>query len=163
MVNEICFSDVLLESGTEIFETMAFMSVERASEPNQKIEGDSLLASITFNGAIEGCLAICCGLPCAKAIAANMLGLEPEDEISPEDINDAIGEMGNMIVGGVKSRIHESIGALQISIPTVISGHELVNNLGETNKVSVEVIIDDNYPARLSLWYRKASDVSERN
>ena len=54
MVNEICFSDVLLESGTEIFETMAFMSVERVSKTNQKIEGDSLFGSIAFKGDVSG-------------------------------------------------------------------------------------------------------------
>ncbi len=163
MINEICFSDIILESATEIFETMAFMSVEKASEPKQNIDGDSLLASITFKGALEGCLSICSGMPCTKAIAINMLGTESEEEIQPKDIADALGEMANMIMGGVKSRVLESIGAIDISIPTVVHGNDLTNNFGRKNKILVEVMIDDNYPARFSMWYREASDKLRTN
>lgn len=163
MINEICFSDILLESATEIFETMAFMSVEKASEPKHSIDGDSLLASITFKGALEGCLAICCGLSCARAIAINMLGEGSEEEIKPKDIADALGEMANIVIGGVKSRALESIGTLDISIPTVVHGNDLMNNFGRKNKILVEVMIDDNYPARFSMWYREASDKLRRN
>ena len=163
MINEICLCDVLLESAKEVFERTVFMPLDKASEAGHKIEGVSFLGSITFNGALEGCLTIYCSLPCAQAITINMLLIDPTDEIYPEDITDAIGEVTNMVMGSVKSRAQEKIGALKVSIASVVSGRELVNSLGRASKVSVEVTIDDNYPATFSLWYREASDASVEN
>ena len=57
MLNEICFRDVRLESAKEVFEEMVFMPLDRASE-SEKMKGCPLLGSITFKGAIDGCLAI---------------------------------------------------------------------------------------------------------
>jgi chemotaxis protein CheX len=163
VISEMCFSDVLLESATEIFETMVFISLEKNSELNEKIEGDSLLASITFKGDLEGCFAICCSLSCARAIATSMLGIESDGEIQQGDITDAIGEVANMVIGGIKKRVLESVGSFTISIPTVVGGQELESSISRTNKVSVGATIEHNYTARFSLWYREPSGSLRRN
>jgi len=158
MIDQVALNDVLLAGAKEIFETMVFVSLEESSEPGQEIEGDALLGSITFKGGIEGCLAICCSVPCAKTIATNMLGMDISEEIGKEEICDAIGEVTNMIMGSVKSRILEDIGNLEVSIPLVVSGRELENNLGDgANKTLVKVSVEDEYTAELVLLYRKAS------
>lgn len=155
MIDQICLNDVLLAGAKEVFETMIFMDLEESSEPEQQIEGDALLGSITFKGSIEGCLAICCGVACAKTIAANMLGIDPDEQLSEEDVRDAIGEVTNMVMGSVKSRIQESIGNIDVSIPLVVSGRELGNSLGDgAKKVLVKVNIENEYIAELSLLYR---------
>jgi len=157
MVDEVCITDVLLAGAKEVFETMIFMELEESSEPEQKIEGDTLLGSITFKGDIEGCLAICCGVSCAKTIAANMLGMGPDEEISHGDICDAIGEVTNMVMGSVKAHLQDSVGNVEVSIPTVVSGRELENNLGDgASKVLIKVSIEDEYAVEFSLLYRKA-------
>lgn len=158
MIDQVALNDVLLAGAKEIFETMVFMSVEESSEQGQEIEGDALLGSITFKGSIEGCLAICCSVPCAKTIATNMLGMDISEEISKPEICDAIGEVTNMIMGSVKSRILEGIGNLEVSIPSVVSGRKLENSLGDrANKISVKVSVEDEYTAELVLLYREAS------
>ena len=159
VINNALLTDALLSGAKEVFATMIFMELEECSEPEQKIEGDTLLGSITFKGNIEGCLSICCGMPCAKTIATNMLGLEPDEEISQDDINDAIGEVANMVMGIVKARIQDSVGGLQVSIPTVVSGRRRENSLGDgTSKISMKINIEDEYIAELSLLYRQSSD-----
>ncbi len=163
IINEICLCDVLLESAKEVFERTVFMPLYKAPEPGHKIEGVSFLGSITFKGALEGRLTIYCSLPCAQAITINMLLMDPTDEIYPEDIADTIGEVTDMVMGSVKSRVQEKIGALKVSIASVVSVRELVNSLGRASKVSMEVAIDDNYPAAFSLWYREACDASGEN
>lgn len=158
MVDEIALNDALLAGAKEIFETMIFMSLEEFSEPGQEIEGDALLGTITFKGSIEGCLAICCSVPCAKTIAVNMLGMDPSEEISKEEICDAIGEVTNMVMDGVKSRIQGNISGLEVSIPSVISGRELENSLGDrASKTLVKVSVEDEFVAELSLLYRESS------
>jgi chemotaxis protein CheX len=157
MIDEVCFSAALLEGVKEVFETMIFMDIEESSEPEEKIENDSLLGSITFQGEIEGCLGIRCGMPCARTIAANMLGMDPGEEISQPEICDAIGEVSNMVLGSIKSRIQESAGELQVSIPTVVSGQNLENNLGEgASTILVKVNTGDEYVIELSFLYRKS-------
>jgi chemotaxis protein CheX len=158
MVDEVCLSEALLSGAKEVFETMIFMDLEGTSEPAEKIEGDALLGTITFTGNVEGCLAICCHMPCAKVIAANMLGMEPTEEIGKDEISDAVGEVANMVMGSVKSRVQDKTGNLEVSVPSVVSGWELNNSLGEgASKISVRVNIEDEYIAELSLLYRESS------
>jgi chemotaxis protein CheX len=157
VVEQICLNKVLIESAKEIFETMVFMELTEVTEPEQNVDGWALLGSITFKGGIEGCLAICCSASCAKAIAVNMLGLEIPDELTEEGTCDAVGEITNMIMGGVKSRVLKSVGNLEVSIPSVISGRELRNNLGDkATKISVKIKIDDKHTAELILLYRES-------
>jgi len=157
MIEQVCFNEVLIESAKEVFETMVFMDLTEATEPDQNVEGWALLGTITFQGSLEGCLAICCGTACAQAIATNMLGIDTNEKLTEEDTCDAIGEIANMIMGSVKSRLLENVGNLEVSIPSVISGHELRNSLGEgAEKISVKVNIEDEYVAELSLLYRES-------
>jgi len=161
MIEQICLDKVLLEGAKEVFETMVFMEIEQATEQDNKIEGWALLGSITFKGFHEGCLAICCGVDCAKAIAVNMLALDYE-EVGEEETCDAMGEVVNMVMGSVKSRIQDEFGNLEVSIPSVVSGRQLQNNFGkEAVKLAIEVYIGDEYLARLILSYRE-SKVTEK-
>ncbi len=159
MIDEICFSAALLEGAKEVFETMIFMDLEEPSEPDQQIEGDSLISSITFMNAIKGCLAIRCSIPCARTVAANMLGIDTPEEITEEELCDALGEVANMVMGSVKSRIADDIGEVQVSIPTVIRGQNLANSLGEgANKILVTVNTGDEEIIEFSFMYREDTE-----
>ena len=159
MIDEVCLNEALLGGAREVFETMIFADLEESCEPEDDIEGDALLGSITFKGKLEGCLTICCSVPCAKTIAINMLGMEPSEELSEAEICDALGEVTNMVMGGVKSRILDSVGNLEVSIPTVVSGRGLQNSLGEgAIKTLVKVKFEDEYIAELSMLYRESSE-----
>ena len=158
MVDEVCLNDALLAGAKEVFETMIFMDIEESSEPDRQVEGDALLGSITFKGNLEGCLTICCGVLCAKTIAVNMLGMDSGEELSKEETHDAIGEVTNMVMGSVKSRVQDSVSDLEVSIPSVVSGRGLDSSLGDgTTRILVKVGIEDEYIAELSLLYRENS------
>jgi chemotaxis protein CheX len=157
MIDQLCLNEVLIESAKEVFETMVFMDLAETTEPDQNVESWDLLGSITFKGSMEGCLAICCSTPCVQTITINMLGMDTIAELSEADICDAIGEIANMIMGGVKSRLLEKVGNLEVSIPSVISGRELKNNLGDgAEKISIKVNIEDEYVIELSLLYKES-------
>ncbi len=144
MINEICLDGILLEAAKEVFETMIFMSVEGCPD-NVSVEGNSLLGSITFTGDIEGCLSTCYNVDCAKTIACNMLGVDPDDDMEDSEIRDAIGEISNMVMGSIKAILmSKGIGNLNVSIPCVVSGKELTSSLGDdTTELSVPVYIDE--------------------
>ena len=159
MIDEICLNEILLDSAKEIFETMISVNIEESHETEKITEGDSLLGSITFKGRIEGCFAICCSVPCAKTIALSMLAMDPSEELSEVEISDAIGEVTNMVMGGIKSRILEAVGKVEISIPMVTRGQGLQNSLGEgAIKTLVRVKFDNECVAELSMLYRESSE-----
>ena len=90
MIDQEVSRDVLEHATRDIFEMMIFMGVERVDPTEFKhLDGNSLLGTITFNGGIEGCFGFCCSDASAKAVAASMLGLDPDDEVADQDVNDA--------------------------------------------------------------------------
>lgn len=158
MIEQVCLNQLLLDSVKEIFETMIFMDVLENEQPDEAVSGDAVLSSITFKGDLEGCLGICCETACAQTITMNMLGFDSIDGIAEADVCDAVGEVANMVMGSLKKRLHDTYSNLELSIPLVIHGRQLKNTLGEgTQEICVEVKIEDQYPARLSLLYREKS------
>jgi chemotaxis protein CheX len=155
MITTVSLKDVLLDSTKEVFETMVFMAVEESLQDGAGLGERALLGTITFKGHLEGCLSICCGQACARTIAASMLGMGSGEELSESDISDAIGEIANMVLGAVKSRIQNEVGGIEVSIPSVVEGRELRNSLGEgANQVRIRVSIEEEHIADLSLLYR---------
>ena len=169
MVDEVCLSEALLAGAIEVFETMIFMDIRESTAQGQEasresssqdgaeqhLKGNTFLGSITFTGDMEGCLGICCSVPCARAIAQNMLGMAQTDELGEAEITDAIGEVANMVMGSFKSRVQKTAGNLNVSIPTVVKGRSLDASVGDASRTVINVNIADEYAAELSLLYRQ--------
>jgi chemotaxis protein CheX len=152
---EIDFAQIVLESARENFETMIFMAIEEVTEPGLSVEGASLMGTITFKEALEGCFSIACSKDCARAIGLNMLGMDPSEELSDDEVSDAMGEVTNLIMGSIKKNLHEYIDDLIVSVPLVVSGKTLSSNLGEgSEKVVVYLNIEDEHLAELTMSYR---------
>ena len=156
MIEQICLNKDLIESAKEVFETMVFMDMEEIEDPQSKVEGEALLGLITFTGDLQGCLGICCSIACARAIAMNMLGIDSPNDLSKEDTCDAMGEIANMVMGSLKTRLLEHFGNLEVSIPSTVTGKELNNNLGENaQKILIKCNIEDEYVTEFMLLYRE--------
>lgn len=107
-------------------------------------------------GDVEGCFAICCSEPCVQAVTASMLALEPGSPFSDNDIIDVVGEIANMIMGGIKTRVQPAIAHIEISIPSVLHGRQLQNRLGEAmTRIGVPVTIAQQHHAELSRLLRQ--------
>ncbi len=157
MVTTTCLRDSVLDGAKEVFETMIFMALEEVTDPTPEMEDVTLLGTITFKGSLEGCLGICCGMSCARTIAANMLGMDPSEEIGKDDINDAVGEVANMVMGAVKSRIQDEVGVVEVSIPSVVKGMELTSSLGErATELVINGNLEEEHNVRFSLLYRES-------
>jgi chemotaxis protein CheX len=154
MIDQVCLSDSLLQAAKEVFSSMIFMDIEPLPQPTT-LGNETLLSSITFKGDIEGCLAICCELPCAKTIAGNMLGVESTDGMGEQEWVDAMGEVANMVMGSVKSRLQESTPNIEVSIPSVVSGREIKANMGDRMvRTVVHVQVGGQYAAELCITHR---------
>ena len=75
-------------------------------------------AFVQITGAWTGAVLVSCSTELAGTVTAAMLAMTVE-EITQEDISDAIGEVANMVGGTVKSLMPEPA---ELSLPTVIFG-----------------------------------------
>ena len=157
MATVLALKDTLLDSAKEVFESMVFMPLSLVDEEMPDTGEAMLLGTITFTGSLEGCLSISCGDAGARTIAANMLCLDSPDELSDEDIIDAIGEIANMVMGSVKTRIQDTVPDITISIPSVIQGRELHSRLSEGMvQAVINVTLAEEYRAAFSLIHRES-------
>ena len=150
--------EALFAGAKEVFETMIFMSLEPCADAVTLPVAESILGTVTFKGGLEGCMGICCTMACAEDIARNMLGIEPSTELSRTEIYDAIGEVSNMIMGSLKTRIIENAGDIQVSIPSVVSGNHLDTVILEgQDRICVPAFLDEHIMMLSLLSKRKNS------
>lgn len=69
-----------------------------------------------------------------------------ENELSETDVNDALGELANILAGGVKTRMSKTHGGISLSLPIVMEGHLRVTDRQQVDKLDVAV---NDVPVRL--------------
>jgi len=161
MTTVLSLKDVLLDSAKEVFESMVFMALEESEGDPPETTDITLLGTITFTGDLEGCLTVCCAMPCARTISANMLCMDSPDELSDADVIDAMGEICNMVMGSVKTRVQDYVANITISIPSVVQGRELRSRLSEgTTRIALNATLAAEHHAIFALVYREVGGAS---
>jgi CheY-specific phosphatase CheX len=154
MVATESLKDIVLDAAKEVFESMVFLSLDESTmavDPSDQ----AFLARITFRGGIEGCLSVQCDPGGARRIAAGMLCSETPEGLSESEVVDALGEIANMVMGGVKTRLQDQIKDIVMSIPSVIQGRELSTRVGEgAVRLVIPVLVGQQNPVQMSLLYR---------
>ena len=107
----------------EVFDTMLSMAL--AEKKNTGFtEGSRIVGSVSLAGTVSGTVNIHVSDVFARRITANMLGMEPDEIDSEEEVHDVIGELSNMIGGDLKSRLCDAGFACELSIPSITSGKD---------------------------------------
>jgi chemotaxis protein CheX len=75
-------------------------------------------ASVQISGAWEGVVHLQCAATLAAQAAATMFGIGPA-EVRADQIQDALGELANMVGGNIKALLPEPS---RLSLPTVVDG-----------------------------------------
>ncbi len=84
-----------------------------------------------------------------------MLCMDDGSALSDSEITDAIGEIANMIMGGIKTRVQHEVANIEISIPTVVLGRQMRNRPGEAmSQITIPVTIAPGHRAELSLVHQ---------
>ena len=71
----------------------------------EPLEDEHLLGTIGFSGKVVGAVYLRMNLASARAIAAGILGLTPEEMQDPNEIRDVAGELLNIMTGNFKSNL----------------------------------------------------------
>ncbi len=116
--------DKIIESTVEIFTTMVMMdiSVSEADINDKGKLNNSITGLIGLAGTHKGVLAIHIPNKVAFAITGSFLGMEV-NEVN-EDVEDAVGELANMLGGNVKTILSEKGRDIELSLPSTISGSQ---------------------------------------
>lgn len=117
--------DALVNSAvTEVFGTMLNMNLSCGSVADgDHRNGETHVAgAVGFIGQIAGVVYIHVPEPFAKEITGQLLGLSESEIEGHEMVNDAMGEMANMIVGHMKSRFSDRGVPCVLTIPSVVRG-----------------------------------------
>jgi chemotaxis protein CheX len=134
----------VIDATQEVFSTMIMMDAADdypLQEPINRFQC-SITGMVGFAGTYSGVISIHCPVSLALRITSSMLGMEC-DEVN-EDLNDAIGEIANMLGGSVKQVLSKGGLDVKLSIPTVISGEDYtVNSLSDMDCVVIPFKIDD--------------------
>ena len=133
----------VINATREVFSTMVMLEVVDdfpLKEPVSRFQC-SITGMVGFAGTYSGVISIHCPVNLALKITSNMLGIDC-DEVN-EDLNDAIGEIANMLGGSVKQVLSKGGLDVKLSIPTVISGEDYtVNSLSDNDCVVVPFAVE---------------------
>lgn len=115
-------SGKIIDSTNEIFSSMVMMEIAVNGDIQNSIEPlqNSITGVIGLAGTHKGVLAIHFPHTVAMAITGSFLGMDV-DEIN-EDVEDAVGELANMLGGNVKAILSDNGRDIDLSLPSVISG-----------------------------------------
>lgn len=126
LLNMIPMTDLKMaveSSVTEVFDTMLSMPVETLDAAERvSLPGECLVGSVGFGGAVAGMICMHITEAFSREVTASMLGVKVHEVSGDDDINDAIGEVTNMIAGNVKSLLSSATGSCSLSIPSIARG-----------------------------------------
>ncbi|MBW8001569.1 MAG: chemotaxis protein CheX [Planctomycetes bacterium] len=144
MIELASLKDSIWDSIKETFETMISLPIENLdTDTEQEKLISPVICTITFTNDINGSLSILCAYKTAEKITKAMLMMESNEDIDEPGVHDALGEVTNMVLGGLKTRLADTASDIQISIPTVIKGTEIFPRIGKgVENVAITTAID---------------------
>jgi chemotaxis protein CheX len=129
---DVKFVNAFLEGTINVLKTMAFIE-PRPGKPYLKQDNTAvgdISGIIGLTGAARGSLALSFSGSCILRVVSNMLGEEISDLNA--DIQDAVGEITNMISGAARKNLEAKGFNITAAIPTVVfgKGHSIIHVMG---------------------------------
>ena len=112
---------VLELAAREVFSLMLGVELTSASEPVSE-EGLGITSMVGLAGTLRGLLSLRCSSKSAALMASKMLGIDASS--NGDEVQDAVGEVCNMVAGNFKNKIAGLGDGCQLSVPTVITGED---------------------------------------
>lgn len=131
--------DSINDAASNVFATMLGGDLGRGADSlatGAPDPTDGVVSFIGIAGAWAGTGSLSCSSVMACAICSQLL--MTETSAVNEEVLDAVAELTNMIIGGVKTDLERYVGALGLSIPTVVFGRNFrTRSVGSTEWIVV--------------------------
>jgi chemotaxis protein CheX len=122
-VNDDELEKILAEATTTVFTTMLSFKVEPGKIDGPIFNGDTHIAgAVGFTGAYNGIIYLYSSATFARLMTCSLLGMTDEEIEGDDMVNDAMGELTNMVAGNVKSRLDNHGAHCTMTIPSVVRG-----------------------------------------
>jgi chemotaxis protein CheX len=108
-----------------VFSTMLNFKVEFQTLDGSFFDGqDHVAGTVGITGAFTGMIYFYANAQFARKMTCSLLGMRDHEIEGNEMVNDAIGELTNMLAGYIKSRLDNSGLKCVMTIPTVVRGRD---------------------------------------
>ena len=114
---------------------------------------ECLTAMVGLAGTYNGLVSVHVPWPLAISFTSLMLGMEVTE--IDDDVNDAMGEIANMIAGSFKQHLSKGGSDIQLSTPSVVNGADYVVSSGnDLENITLKFASDDE-------WFMVAISIEE--
>ena len=136
--------NIILKVTAETLEKLVFMFASPYDPENSTEQDPDIGVSVSFTGPFSGTLGMKVSGEVLSEITVNMLGVDDEDEITPEDQNDALKETINVICGNILPAIGGKEAVFNIGAPEIIpEGEDIKGSNGEELVSDVKLSLDE--------------------
>ena len=126
--------EVMAEVFCRVLEKLAFMFGEEVEKEELSGEGESYYHSmISFKGSCSGAFGIAAPVNFCLELAANVLGMDPDEDEVKGKAGDALKELLNMMCGQLLTDMFGDEEVFDLSVP----------RLSEMDKTGWEKLVDD--------------------
>lgn len=135
--------NLLTDIVTSVLEQQAFAMVEPCADTPTIPPTASLLLSITYHGSASGQIVLLMPHTLSIELAANILGIDEDDDFAEEDAPDAMKEVLNVICGQMLTTVYgvDEIFTLSIPIHQIIAPQEWAQYQNKTHGITL--LVDD--------------------
>jgi chemotaxis protein CheX len=122
-VKEDDIETFLTDASVSVFATMLSFNVTVSKTEEDFFNGESHIAgAVGFTGAYNGVIYFYSSATFARRLTCGLLGMSDHEIEGDEMVNDAVGELTNMIAGQVKSKLDSRGDHCTMTVPSVVRG-----------------------------------------
>jgi two-component system chemotaxis response regulator CheY len=122
------YDEILQEVAEETMMSLAFLFAMPDDETPEQPMGECVLAEVDFSGPFSGTVFLRLPRAILPELCANMLGMEPGDDIPAEQQRDAAGELLNVICGNLLPKIAGSEAVFKVEAPKLLDNTDIPAN-----------------------------------
>lgn len=105
---------------------------------------ECLTAMVGLAGRYNGLVSVHIPWPLAISVTSLMLGMEVTE--IDDDVNDAMGEIANMIAGSFKQHLSKGGSDIQLSTPSVVNGADyMVSSVNNPENITLKFASDEEW------------------
>lgn len=138
----------LITTFSEVLANLAFMFTAQEN-PDEAGSADWMEASIEYRGPCTGRLRLHCTHDFSRLLAANLLGLDPEEPEAAAKADDALKELMNVLCGQFVTSAYGSDGVFNLSIP-LITAEAPAPDMSLENSACLASAFVDGHPVQVS-------------
>lgn len=126
-LNAIDYQERISGAVTDVFDTMFSLRLEPAKKVTAAtLSGMRNVASVCFAGDATGVVSIHIDLELSRRMTAGMLGMQPDELEGDGEIQDMLGELGNIVGGNLKSALTDTGLRCALSTPSFTTGADFM-------------------------------------